>query len=131
MDVMRLSLAALALVLSLAVLAAPEFGSREELRGEVRKILLDRPCKECHLGTLITAKPKALKVFDLQREDWPSTMQDRQFAALRGRLSSGMSPTAGPREAEAFDAGTSVLDTVDRFIQAELAAREAARARKK
>jgi hypothetical protein len=99
----------------LLLIGAPEFGSREELRGQVRELLLSKSCRECHLGYLKTAQPKALKVFDLAKEDWPSTMQERQFKPLIGRL--GESVT----KAE--------LDLVDRFIQAELAARRAAPAK--
>jgi hypothetical protein len=97
-------------LLSVPALAeAPAFGSREELRGQVHEILLAKSCRECHLGYLKTAKPKALAVFDLAKEDWPATMLDRQFRGLRGRLSEA--------------ATAAELDTVDRFIQAELAAR--------
>jgi hypothetical protein len=91
------------------LLAAAPFGSREELRGQVREILLSKSCRECHLGYLKTAQPKALEVFDLTREDWQATIRDRQFRALRGRL--------------AESATAAELDTVDRFIQAELKAR--------
>lgn len=105
--------AALAILL---LAAAPEFGSREELRGQVREILLARSCRECHLGYLKTAKPKALQVFDLAKEDWPATMRDRQFRPLVGRL--GESATRAE------------LDTVERFIQAELAARQSGAAKR-
>ena len=98
-----------AALFALLFAAAPEFGSREELRGQVKEILLAKSCRECHLGYLKTAKPKALKVFDLVKEDWPATMLDRQFKGLRGRL--------------AESATAAELDTVDHFIQAELQAR--------
>jgi len=139
MAAMRILLAAAATCLAAIALAwgpyvpppspapapAPAFGSHAELRQQVREMLLARPCRECHLGYLKTAKPGALRVFDLAKEDWPSTMADRQLHSMRGRLSSGMSPTAekGSGEAKEFDAGAGDLDTVDRFIQAELAAR--------
>src|SRR5678815_930499 len=106
MGAMHAALAALLLT------AAPEFGSREELRGQVRELLLAKSCRQCHLAYLETAQPKALKVFDLTKEDWPATMLDRQFRGLRGRLTE--SATAAQ------------LDTVDRFIQAELQARQGA-----
>ena len=66
-----LALAALLAVLAAAALAgapdastpaptpAPAFGSYEDLREQVREILLARPCKECHLGYLKTAVPNA------------------------------------------------------------------------
>ncbi|HYV47702.1 MAG TPA: hypothetical protein VFA20_22745 [Myxococcaceae bacterium] len=98
-----------AALFALALAAAP-FGSREELRGQVREVLLSKSCRQCHLGYLKTAQPKALKVFDLTKEDWPATMLDRQFRGLRGRLTE--SATAAQ------------LDTVDRFIEAELKARQ-------
>src|SRR5689334_17559197 len=112
MGAMRSALALLALAAAAgpALAEGPAaFGSREELRGQVREILLAHSCRECHLAYLKTAQPKALKVFDLSKEDWSSTVQDRQFRGLRGRLS---------EQASAAD-----LDTVDRFIQAERAAR--------
>ena len=136
MDAMRLLLATAAIGLAALALAAgpesldeparkpaPAFGSRAELRQQVREMLLARPCRDCHLGYLKTAVPRALKVFDLVKEDWPATMADRQLRALRGRLAGGMSPSPGPGGAAAMDAGQGDLDTVDRFIQAELAAR--------
>ncbi|HEY8209665.1 MAG TPA: hypothetical protein VIG99_19395 [Myxococcaceae bacterium] len=106
---MRATLALLLLAAVPATAGAPPFGSREELKGQVRELLLAHSCRECHLGYLKTAVPKALKVFDLAKEDWSSTMTDRQFRPLRGRLSE--------------QATAAELDTVDHFIQAELAAR--------
>src|SRR5689334_18220488 len=98
MDAMRLLLAAAAAGIAAAALATGPEGldgpeprpapapaptaSHEELRRQVRRILLDRPCQACHLGTLKTAVPRALKVFDLVKEDWPATMKDRQLEAL-------------------------------------------------
>src|SRR5262245_24383109 len=110
MGAMRSMLALLVLAAAPAMAGEPPpFGSREELKGQVREVLLSHSCRECHLGYLKTAQPKALKVFDLTKDDWSSTVQDRQFRALRGRLSE--------------KATAAELDTVDRFIQAELAAR--------
>ena len=75
MGAMRSMLALLALAAAGPAFAeGPPFGSREELQGQVREILLAHSCRECHLGYLKTSQPKALKVFDLVKEDWPATM---------------------------------------------------------
>lgn len=72
----------------------PEYASTEttastdsSLRDRVREIITPK-CGSCHTSTLPTAKPKALKIFDLVRADWPSTMSARQLVAFNNRLNS-------------------------------------------
>jgi hypothetical protein len=57
------------------------------LRDEVREIIRPR-CGSCHTSTLPTAKPKAVAVFDLARDDWPRTMSVARLGKFEGRLSS-------------------------------------------
>lgn len=67
-----------------SVLAHP---ANTTFRDEVKQLIAVR-CGSCHTSTLATAKPGALKIFDLVRSDWPSPMSERQFAAFRNRLNS-------------------------------------------
>ncbi len=65
----------------------PAQPANETLRDEVNQLIAPK-CGSCHTSTLATAKPGALKIFDLVRSDWPSSMSERQFAAFRNRLNS-------------------------------------------
>lgn len=62
-------------------------GNSTSLRDEVREIVKPR-CGSCHTSTLPTAKPKAVAVFDLARDDWPRTMSVARLGKFEGRLSS-------------------------------------------
>lgn len=55
------------------------------LHERVRNII--RPdCGSCHTSTLPTAKPGAVKVFDLAREDWHARMSKDQLESFGRRL---------------------------------------------
>ena len=74
------------------------------LRNEVREMI--RPqCGSCHTSTLPTAKQKAVAVFDLAKEDWPTTISEKRFEAFKRRLSS---------------LDNSQKEKVDRFVQEEI-----------
>jgi len=54
------------------------------LRKEVREMV--RPgCGSCHTSSLPTAKPAAVAVFDLAREDWSATMTPEHLKGFEGR----------------------------------------------
>ena len=54
------------------------------LRSEVRRII--RPgCGSCHTSSLRTAKPAALAVFDLARDDWSAEMTKQELSGLQSR----------------------------------------------
>jgi hypothetical protein len=54
------------------------------LRAEVREVI--RPsCGSCHTSSLPTAKPKAVAVFDLTRDDWSSSMTSEQLKSFAAR----------------------------------------------
>ena len=58
--------------------------SQISLNKEVREII--RPqCGSCHTSTLPTAKPGALKVFDLVRDQWLSTASTKQLGSFLSR----------------------------------------------
>ena len=77
-------------------------------RDEARKVLQARGCGSCHDTAVSTQNAQALAVYDLHEADWASRMSDDRLPKLIGRL----------RSAPAAD-----RKTVNRFIQAELAAR--------
>ncbi|HXG01649.1 MAG TPA: hypothetical protein VNL69_12715, partial [Bacteroidota bacterium] len=43
-------------------------------------------CGSCHTSTLMTAKASAVRVFDLARETWASTMSPEQLESFGRRL---------------------------------------------
>src|SRR5262244_4027860 len=55
------------------------------LEPAVRKLVEDR-CGRCHNSTRETAKPAALKVFDLKEDDWTASMSDAQLPKVNGRF---------------------------------------------
>ena len=57
------------------------------LSNDVREIIRPR-CGSCHTSTLSTAKPKAVKVFDLAQENWAGTMSSQQLDKFLSRLNS-------------------------------------------
>ncbi len=80
------------------------------LRSEVREIIRPK-CGSCHTSSLPTAKPKALTIFDVKRDDWPTTISERQFKAFKGRLN---------------DMSDSLKHEIDVFVKGEIALRRAA-----
>ena len=56
----------------------------DKLSTAVRGIV-QQNCGSCHDGSMQTAKPAALKVFDLRDEDWTARMSDDQVRMLLGR----------------------------------------------
>src|SRR5215510_16591161 len=55
------------------------------LEPAVRKLVEDH-CGRCHNSTRETAKPAALKVFDLKEDDWTASMSDAQLPKVNGRF---------------------------------------------
>jgi mono/diheme cytochrome c family protein len=104
-----LIIAALTLVAATGVRGvAGEATAPASLRDQVRA-LAQPHCGSCHQGSLPTAKPGALAVFDLDRADWPTRMQPRQLDKFLGRIEGKLDE---PR-----------LRTVRAFIAAERGAR--------
>lgn len=56
----------------------------DKLSTAVRGIVGEH-CGSCHDGSLQTANPAALKVFDLREEDWTARMSDDQVWKVLGR----------------------------------------------
>lgn len=103
-----------ALLLSLALAAAPYLELREEARA-----VLQAECGLCHIGTLKTAKPGALQVFDLTRGDFADGLTEVQMASVRYRLGSDLKESAEPRKVSAED-----QKRVAEFLEAELKRRK-------
>lgn len=59
----------------------------DKLSASVRE-LVQQNCSSCHDGSVATAKPAALKVFDLREQDWTAKMSDEQVRKLLGRAKS-------------------------------------------
>jgi cytochrome c553 len=79
-------------------------GAREALRSS---------CGRCHDGTLRSAKPAALKIFDLHETDWSARMTDVQMGHMVGRFDGFKMPQVN-------------RDRVQAFLDAELARRAGA-----
>src|SRR5438552_1600484 len=54
---------------------------------ESARAILRGHCGSCHRGDLPESKPAALKVFDLSKQSWFSTLSDAQLRKAPGRLS--------------------------------------------
>lgn len=75
----------------LLVGAAPAFVAAEPLHpgtgpvdASVRQ-LVEKHCGSCHDGAQDTAKPAALRVFDLREESWTARMSTEQLKKVIGR----------------------------------------------
>ena len=79
------------------------------LRNEVRELIIP-DCGSCHTSSLATAKPGAIRVFDLAKEDWSASMSAEQLQGFQ-RRATGSVDEEGVRK-------------IDDFLGAELARRE-------
>jgi cytochrome c5 len=50
-----------------------------------RKVLIEH-CGACHLGTLRTANPKALKIYDLSEAVWDARLKPENFPGITRRV---------------------------------------------
>lgn len=50
------------------------------------RIIIRPDCGSCHTSTLPTAKPGALRVFDLAKDAWAVTMSREQLESFQRRL---------------------------------------------
>ena len=71
------------------------------LEPSVRKLVEDH-CGRCHNSMHETAKPAALKVFDLKEEDWTASMSDEQLPKVNGRFASVDVTTAQRKQVADF-----------------------------
>ncbi len=72
-----------------------------QLRDGAREILKAN-CGTCHDGALSTAKPAALKVFDLKEQEWSAGMSDQQLGRIIGRFQSFGVPSHDRKRVKAF-----------------------------
>src|SRR5260370_14987446 len=82
----------LVLVSVLQVAGAESPGGVNQLEASVRAIIHEH-CVSCNEGTLSTAKPAALKIFDLREGDWTARMSDDQLTTVVGRVKGKNLPT--------------------------------------
>ncbi len=68
------------------------------LRAEVR-LMIKQGCGSCHTTSLPTAKPAALAVFDLAKEDWSAEMTEQELNGFRRRTRDYGDPLAQKVEA--------------------------------
>lgn len=107
-------LATLLLLAALGTAAdAPRDGAAdlERLRDSAREALRGT-CGRCHDHARPTARPAALRVFDLEEPDWSARLTDVQMDHIEGRF-------------EAFHMPEADRGTVRRFLDAERTRRAA------
>lgn len=95
---------ALGLCLSQPAFGAPRISAPSrigQLRDGAREILKAN-CGTCHDGALSTAKPAALKVFDLKEREWAAAMSDQQLGRIIGRFQSFGVPRRDRKRVKAF-----------------------------
>ena len=66
------------------VAAEPVHPGVDPLETSVRQ-LVEKHCGSCHDGALGTAKPAALRIFDLREESWTARMSEDQLKKVIGR----------------------------------------------
>ncbi len=98
--------------------APPPPDPRIVLRDRAR-LVLERMCGECHIGTLPTALPRALAVYDLMQPEWSAKMNPTQLRDLVERISGTL--IAGPRDGKINDATDAEKATIRAFVAGELA----------
>jgi hypothetical protein len=67
-----------------SLLAAEPVHPGDSLEKSVRQ-LVEKHCGSCHDGALGTAKPAALRIFDLREESWTARMSEDQLKKVIGR----------------------------------------------
>ena len=67
-----------------SLLAAEPVHPGDPLEKSVRQ-LVEKHCGSCHDGALGTAKPAALRIFDLREESWTARMSEDQLKKVIGR----------------------------------------------
>ena len=70
---------------------------REQIRGHAKT-----HCGTCHQSTLPTAKPAALAIFNLDADDWWSTLTPARLTGGFPRRLNGLLDDAGRRQLRAF-----------------------------
>src|SRR5712664_2513654 len=66
------------------VTAEPVHPGVHPLETSVR-LVVEKHCGSCHDGALATAKPAALRIFDLQEENWTARMSEDRLKKVIGR----------------------------------------------
>jgi hypothetical protein len=90
---------------------APEPAQLDLLRDAAREAL-SSSCGRCHDHAEKTAKPAALRIFDLRESDWSARMSEEQMQHMVGRF-------------EGFQMPPPDRVTVERYLDAERARRRA------
>ena len=106
-----------AVVVALASVGAASGGPREDdtdlaRRREAAREALRTSCGRCHDHVRPTAIPAALRIFDLQEQDWSARTTDLQLDHIEGRL-------------EGFHVPEPERVIIRRFLDAERARRAA------
>ncbi len=61
--------------------------------------VLKQNCGSCHQSTLKTAKPKALEIFDLDKESWHETVKDKHLEGIASRIGKSKGLSEADRKA--------------------------------
>jgi mono/diheme cytochrome c family protein len=67
-------------------LEAPSAAAERDALRDQARVLLEAQCGECHIGTLASALPGALRVYDLSELEWPARMTPAQLRQLPERV---------------------------------------------
>ena len=76
----------LTLMLSLAMFLPTGVNAKSASLEPAVRELVQPHCGRCHDSRLETAKPAALKVFDLKEEKWTASMSNAQLEKINGRF---------------------------------------------
>ena len=72
--------------------AYPVSADLVELRHQTKRIVESRHCYNCHSPEAHNPLPGAMKIYNLGKEDWFSTMSDRQLKEFRRRMLTYLNP---------------------------------------
>ncbi len=97
----------------------------DELR-ESARALLETNCGECHTRASPQALPRALRVYDLDEEDFARRMTGDQLREAERRLREPFAPTPGEGDARPVTATPGQLERFHRFVEREVARRDGA-----
>ena len=97
-----------------------------ELRNQTKTILTQRHCFNCHSPNGNHPLEKAMKVYNLERNQWFNTMTDRQLVEFKKRILDKMSPDelkemGGDSNEKPLDSKLKII--VSRFVDLEISNR--------
>jgi hypothetical protein len=111
--------------ISFCFAASPEL---QRLRLQTKDILLTKHCFNCHSPEGKRPLAKAMKIYDLSKDNWYTMMTDRQLNEFKRRILEKMSPEEiGAMGGDLKETPLSKRErqVIKRFVEMELANRKA------